>query len=307
MAMSGQNGKDAAKEPSVSTAVASSGAPRVRCAVCGHAKARASDTCERCQDTVSLEWLAKSRAAGRRSFLVEAATGFLTFFRALRFLAKHRRLWPFAVGPTAVNILLVVGLFAAVFWFVPGWAAGWVEEGWLSILLVGLAVTVAVFVAAVVSFFLFVAVGNVVAAPFNDFLSEKAEAIAVGGKFDEPFSVPQFVTDVVRSVLEALKLLLVKVVVLLPLLFLNLIPFVGAVPFILAMMYFAALDYMDLPMERKRYRLWEKRRVMRASRAKCLGFGAAAYLSLLIPFLGLFMLPVGVVGGTLLFLDAQEK
>jgi CysZ protein len=59
-----------------------------------------------------------------------------------------------------------------------------------------------------------------------------------------------------------------------------------------------AMDHRNLRFAQRRALLWQHRWLM-------LGFGAAAFLTMLVPFLNLVCLPALVVGGTLLFLHTQ--
>jgi uncharacterized protein involved in cysteine biosynthesis len=59
------------------------------------------------------------------------------------------------------------------------------------------------------------------------------------------------------------------------------------------------MDHRQMRFRQRRALIWRHRWLM-------LGFGAAAFLTLLIPFLNFICLAVLVVGGTLLILDTEN-
>jgi uncharacterized protein involved in cysteine biosynthesis len=59
------------------------------------------------------------------------------------------------------------------------------------------------------------------------------------------------------------------------------------------------MDHRNLRFPQRRALLWQHRWLM-------LGFGAAGFLTMLVPFLNFICLPALVVGGTLLFLHTES-
>lgn len=150
---------------------------------------------------------------------------------------------------------------------------------------------------------------NLIAAPFNDALSEEVERLATGRE-PAPFSLSRLLADMVRTIRVELTKLLVYLLVMVPLFVLSLaVPVVGQVVytvfgFVFTAMYFA-IDYVDWPASRRalgvRYRANMARRYFPAM----FGFGSAVWLLLLVPILNLFLMPAAVAGGTLLYLELE--
>jgi len=138
-----------------------------------------------------------------------------------------------------------------------------------------------------------------VAGPLYDWLSAGAERELTGRVTEEPFSVGALVSDIVRGLVYALLLLFIELWVLL--FGLVLVPFTTLLAFA-ASAVLLSLEYMEYPMERRRMGL--RARFAFAGRHfwEVLGLGLPVLFGLLIPFAGALSLPVGVVGGTLLFL-----
>jgi len=284
-------------------------AARVRCPLCGDVIAGSDAACPRCHGRAALAWIGQTPRTVAAAPLGAFLGGFWAFVRGLGFMATHRRLSLYIAAPLLINVVLLGGILAVGYLYFGRWIDAGVQIEWaraLGVVLRALVKIVFVIAGLVVMFFTFTLVGDLVAAPFNDLLSEKTEQLALGTGFEEPFVLKQFARDVMRSIAEALKLLMFKVAILVPLLLFLFVPVVGAVPIFVAALFFAALDYLDLPMDRKRFRLGEKKRVIMRNKARCLGFGVAVYVSLFIPLVNLLVIPVGVVGGTLLFLQMRK-
>ena len=83
-------------------------------------------------------------------------------------------------------------------------------------------------------------------------------------------------------------------------------PPIGAPVGIAIAIFSCGLDFFDVPLSARGLPFREKLMVIWQNKWLAVGFGLAAYLSLLIPVINLFSLPVGVIGATLLT-DELEK
>ena len=171
----------------------------------------------------------------------------------------------------------------------------------------------------VVAFF-FVAAGlvalcamtsTILAAPFNDALSEAIEQRETGVPV-AAFSWTKLAADLGRTVrLESLKLGC-YFAVMGPMFLLSwLVPGVGNVIYILfgglfTAAYFA-LDYIDWPASRRGQGIRKRLSLLRSRPWLMLGFGLAVWMLMLIPFLNLWFMPAAVAGGTRLFLDLEHR
>jgi CysZ protein len=168
--------------------------------------------------------------------------------------------------------------------------------GWLvALVMLGLAVVVVALSS------------SVIAAPFNDALSEAVES-AYFARQPLPFTVGRLARDMVRTVgLELLKLCLYAAVML-PLFAVGLAaPVVGpvlqaAVGFAVTALFFA-VDYVDWPASRRELSASQRIRWAFAHLRAMLGLGTGVWLLLFVPLVNLLFMPAAVAGGTLLFLD----
>lgn len=160
------------------------------------------------------------------------------------------------------------------------------------------------------SLFTVVALSNVIAAPFNDALSEEVERIVTGEK-GPPFSIRALLRDLFRTVRIELSKLAIFLGVMAPLLCCSfVIPGVGqilysAVGFVFTATYLA-VDYIDWPACRRNKSTSYRWAVVRSHFGPCFGFGSGVFFLLFIPILNLVFMPAAVAGGTLLFLDLER-
>lgn len=156
-----------------------------------------------------------------------------------------------------------------------------------------------------------VLLSSLIAAPFNDLLSEAVEVREAGRELP-PFSIARLLTDLGRTVrLELLKLC-VYAIVMGPLLVLSwLVPGVGQALYVAFGILFTsayfAFDYIDWPASRHNYGIRERARLFASHPLRMFGFGLGVWACLFVPLLNLAFMPLAVAGGTRLFLDITEE
>ena len=232
--------------------------------------------------------------------------GFLTFVRGFLMLIRRPSLWPVSFLP----IFLTALLWAAVVWLgVWSWN-GWVEplietggnERWARfepVLFAG-----ALLLLLAVAFFLFSVVGGLMVIPFMESIAKRAEAVVRETRGDVR-EIPGSAKDrpLSRALLDVLRLLVYKVLILMLLLPVLLIPVFGPIIFLLVGGYLNGVDLMDVALSCKDFTWEEKRAAWRANRPQVCGLGLGLSLGLMIPFLSLLVLPAGAIAATLMTLD----
>ena len=175
-----------------------------------------------------------------------------------------------------------------------GWVGGLLSAlRWLIELIAGVLITVLGLVLVLV-------LSSVVAAPFNDALSEAVEHILTG-ESAPPFSFSRMLADVARTIrLELLKVLIYLAVV-------GrcssrrsssrgvgqLISLVG---FALTAAYLG-IDYVDWPAARRNWSVSDRVAFTRRQLPAVAGFGTGVWLLLFIPLVNLLFMPAAVAGG----------
>lgn len=236
----------------------------------------------------------------------EFATGAGLLGRGLGLVLGSPRLLLLGLVPALLSgILYIVALVlfirflpdlaAQVTWFADDWA-GWLRG--TTRVLGGIAVTG---VGLLLSVLTFTAVTLLIGDPFYEKISELVED-RFGGVPDAVD--PGFWRTLRRSLTDSLKLVGVSVLVGIPLFLLGFLPFVGqtVIPVLAGAAggWLLALELTGVPFQRRGQRLRHRRVVLAGHKPLTLGFGAAVFVTFLIPLGAIVMMPAAIAGATLL-------
>ena len=217
------------------------------------------------------------------------------FFLGMRTLIRNPVLLSLSLIPMLLTLALLLGLAVAGAWIV-----GRLLGDILGVELQIVAQILMFLLALLIAYFLYLPVARVLLAPFAEALSRRAHAINNGQ------AMSQNNQGWARAMWEGLKLVMFQLVVALAALALGLaFPPVGAPIGVAIAIFLGGLDFFDIPLSTRGLRLRKKLGLVWRNKSLALGFGAAAYLMLLIPVVNMLALPVGVIGATLL-IDALE-
>jgi CysZ protein len=237
--------------------------------------------------------------------------GLFAPLRAMRFLMAHPRLLVYAAFPTLINIILILAMFyfglhfsrSLTNYIVPG------QDQWYWIVLSYTIQVVLVLVLIVFAAVVFYILAGIICVPFNEVLSQKTEQIFEGVRKDEPFSLGLLSRDIIISLKNEIKRTAVMLALLLFLFIVFLIPVVGKIFYLvfgnIVTMLFLAYDNLDYALARRRVPFAVKWRFIFRNAGSCLGFGAGALVWVVIPFLNFVVIPLTVVGATILFCEIE--
>lgn len=225
------------------------------------------------------------------------------FFTGLKILPKPgvRR---FVIVPLFINIVI----FSLVIWFGSQWFDRFLDKvlpGWLSwaefVLWPLFALSYFLLL-----FYLFALLINVIAAPFNDLLSERVEQLLLGQKnLESASSASDFLKEIPRSIGNEISKLLYFLLRSLPLLIIFIIPGLQLFAPILWFIFSAwmlSLEYIDYPCSNHGILFKQTRSTVGSKRMTCLGFGATAAVFTMIPVINFIAMPAAVAGATVLYL-----
>ncbi|SEA81976.1 CysZ protein [Desulfuromusa kysingii] len=247
------------------------------------------------------------------SVIVKPIAGFTRGFsyplRAFKFFRRKPSLLKYLAIPFFVNLLV----FTVTVYFGLDFFQGLLEayapstDVWYGIFLYYLAWTFGLLMTIVVVFFSFTVIGNLIASPFNELLSERTEGVIIGVHDDTPFSLGRFLKESKDAMLVEMKKMLVLVLCMVLLFGINFIPVIGSVLYaILApafTLFFLAVEYMAFVLMRKQLSFAEQRRYIFRHPVLMLGYACGVFCMLAIPFIQFFCIPLAVVGATLLWCD----
>lgn len=156
--------------------------------------------------------------------------------------------------------------------------------------------------------FLLLQFGGILGAPWYGQLSEKVEELQTGKPAVlPPQTLTSSVQDIGRAILYELKKLGLQILIGVPLLLLNFIPGFGTLLFTIGGITLAStivcLDFLDSPMERRRFRFRDKLNMIVRTFPSSVSFALVCFGLVVIPFLNLLSIPVCVAAGTMFFCD----
>jgi len=225
-----------------------------------------------------------------RNFAANFSRGFFAPFRSVRILKHNPRLLQYIVIPFLINLVVFSGAVYLGLDFFGNTVVEYIPQGeaWYWSVLYWLLWVVAVLLTAVLVFFSFTVVGNLLASPFNDLLSERTEEVMRGKVNVEPFSVGQFLRDAWQTILLEARKMWVFVVLMILILPLNLLPGIGnSIYTVLAVgltLFFLCFEYLGFVMVRKHQFFREQKNYILARKLLMLGFSCGVMVILAIPF-----------------------
>lgn len=223
-------------------------------------------------------------------------------------LIRHPEVRRYVIMPLLINVILFGGLIwlgytqfsplvEALMSYVPGFLdfLRWII--WLFITML----------TAIIVFFTFTPIANIVAAPFNALLSEKIETLLTGKAISSDIS---FLLMVKNSLLSQLGKLFYIALWSMALLLISLIPVVNfAAPFLWVVFgsWLLSLEYLDYPMANHDLSFAQQKQLLSGRKGLALGYGGSVMILTSIPLINFIVMPVAVAGATLLYVEQLEK
>jgi CysZ protein len=226
-------------------------------------------------------------------------------FRGVAYFLGRPALWKYFAAAFAINVVL----FGILTWLFVAYRANLVDailpERWWGWVRTGLGwlITAAV---AIAGLFLFTIVGNILASPVLDAMTER-----ILRDLGEPLPPPRGPWRALgRGLVNQLLKLLIFGAIQVGLLFLHLIPGIGSVLHAVLSAFtgvvFLGFEYLDYPLDARGLSVPERFGWLVRRPAPALGFGAVLFPILLIPFIGYVLLPLSVAGACLLAHDVDS-
>lgn len=235
--------------------------------------------------------------------------GFSYPFRAAKFLLKRPGLLKYLAVPFSINLLIFsLAVYFGVDLF-DGLLGQYLPAGeqWYWVVLNYLAWIVAFLLTAVLVFFSFTVVGNLIASPFNELLSERTEEVIFGHASAQSFSLGRFWSEARHAMGVELKKQLFFILGMIFLFMLNLVPALGAPVYAvlapLFTLFFLVVEYLGFVLMRKQISFSRQQGYVLKKPILMLGFGCGVFCLLAIPLLQFFCIPLAVVGATMLWCD----
>ncbi|HEY5943952.1 MAG TPA: EI24 domain-containing protein [Kofleriaceae bacterium] len=239
----------------------------------------------------------------------ELILGIYDGLRGATYLARHPRLWVWVILPAIVAVIvlvIVVGWILAALSAPIAALAAYLPGSWADNVLK----LIAGVVLAIASVSIFISLAALIAAPFNEELSESIEE-KVTGVAGPKFRLGRFLIDLLIGIAHAARRVSIYLVVMGTLLVVGLVvPVIGTVAATvlgaIATARFASYDAFDAVFARRRYRYRQKTQYLTENRWRSLGMGGVVAVLLVIPGLNVIGLSIGATAATLRLIE-QER
>ncbi len=233
----------------------------------------------------------------------DTMTGSFMLARGFKMI-REPKIRLYVVVPLLINICLFGGLI----WFgysqfspLVEWMMDWVPE-FLDFLrwIIWIIVTSTT---AIIVFFTFTPIANIVAAPFNALMSEKIEEMLTGEDINSNISFMELVLSSIGSQLRKLVYILLWSAGLLLISLIPVINFVSPVLWVVFGSWLLSLEYLDYPMGNHDLTFSKQKQILAQRRGLSLGFGGMVMILTSIPIVNFFVMPIAVAGATAMWVD----
>ncbi len=235
-------------------------------------------------------------------------TGFRYPFRAVRFVFDHPSLLKYIFFPFLINVVVFASGFLyflskldRLLTFIPK------TDGWYFGVLFYVVAVILALTFVIIAFYAFTVIGNIIASPFNSALSEKTESLMNSSASPSASGVIAVFKDVVHSVGTEIKRLLYFLFWLIPLLLINFIPVIGQALYFAAMLFYTCyaltFSFMDYSLDRRYRSFRQKNKIIFSDKSMMAGFGIICFMIGLIPIVNLFLIPLCVIGATMMYVN----
>lgn len=237
----------------------------------------------------------------------ELISGSSYLARGFRMLG-YRGLRRFIVIPLLINIILICGLVYLLGLLYTHWLNAWLAglPGWLH-WLENVLWWLMMILSTLVFCYFFTLLANLIASPFNGLLSARVEQLLTGAEPDSGMSLAGEMWDGVTGELRRLRyyfsraalLLLISIV----LMFIPVANMAIAPLWFIFGAFMLAFEYLDLPMGNRGMAFDEKIAHLYRQPWRHFGFGGIVTLATAVPLANLVVMPAGVIGATLLYME----
>ncbi|MGH8278040.1 MAG: sulfate transporter CysZ [Gammaproteobacteria bacterium] len=241
-----------------------------------------------------------------KEFTFGASCLFLGFTWLARPGIKRYVLWPLLI-----NLVLFAFAIALGAHFFSTWLQHWIASlpHWLAWLAVVFWIIFAL-AAVLALFYAFSLIANLIAAPFNIFLSMQVEAALTGQRPKTGRSLALDMAVGLHGQMQRLIYIVWRLILVAALgLVLIFIPLFGVLTPLVWFAFTAwtlAIVYANFPLSNRGVAFAAQRALFRHRRARLFGFGAAAALCTLVPLVNFVIMPAAVAGATVLWTETPQ-
>ena len=236
--------------------------------------------------------------------------GFFYPFRCIKLFFRYPKLIGYSIVPLIINLIIYGTIFFYSFSRITGLSEDFISNNVsdkLILEIIKLFLNVFIFLLVLIfCYFMFVILGGIISAPFNEKISRYIEENVFGEQ--SGFNLP-FFKDAFASIRAELKKLLFYFSIIIPLLLIDFIPMIGSVITLVFgtgfSFYYNALDYMDYPMTRRMKGFRVKLKTVNSQMMLSMGFGGISFILTFLPVINVLLNPILVTAGTSLYYEKK--
>lgn len=217
----------------------------------------------------------------------------------------------YVIIPMIINIIVFAGFISCAYHYT-GIANHWLNEHlphwlqWIDWLLWIL------FILGILFFFVYVftIIANIIAAPFNGFLSEKVEEHITGQKLKDELSFKELCLLLPKTISRQFQLLfyfLPRALIMLILFFIPGINLLAGILWFLFSAWMMTIQYLDYPFDNHHISFKNMIECMKKDRLTHTSFGVLTTTLSIIPLINLFVIPAAVAGITALWVENHRE
>jgi len=237
--------------------------------------------------------------------------GFLIPFQSIKFLFAHKKLFTWVGLPIVLNFFIYSIIFYLAIIGIKGLRGVFPGDIWYWSILYYVILSVGLVILIFFAIFTFVALINVIGAPFYEMLSQRTSKIL---EIKAPGSQRTKIEEIkvyARALFDSIKRILMFLAAQIALILISLLPLIGPTFITLANIlitgWFFAMEFLDYELDRQEWTFEKKLQAWKKHKWSMLGFGLGALLGSLIPIFNLIFLPCCVIGGSLYFKKFLQK
>ena len=236
------------------------------------------------------------------------ATGFSYMARGSKLLTQ-KGIRPYVLVPLFANLVVFVlltlyllnnfGIFQAAF---TSWLPDWKWIAYIVSFISGLVI----FLILLIYGYSFSILTNIIAAPFYGVLAEKIEHKITGISPPQESINTMIKRTLQRELIKLWYFMSRGLMILIGLFFLSFIPLLNLLVPIIGILWGAwvmALQYADYPADNHQVSFIALRKILKKQRYSSLGLGGTIMLASMVPVINIFIMPIAVAGGTLLWVE----
>ncbi|MDY6933358.1 MAG: EI24 domain-containing protein [Spirochaetota bacterium] len=235
--------------------------------------------------------------------------GIASFFRALQMTRDQKGLKKYFIIPFILNLALLSTIIYFSYIFIYPEILNILPQGdiWYLEIIRWLISPIIFLILAFIIVFIYSITGSIITAPFNDPLSSKVEALMTMTTFKEKNTLSKLFSDIVRTVKNILKLLILLTLVNIIIFLLNFVPVAGSIIYsilsFMSVLFFWGFSFIEIPLDKREFLFRDKLKIAWEYKFMTMGLGLGFSIVSLIPILGFLGLNLGTIGATMLFIE----